>query len=270
MVERVDTGMRKTTVFERYAKYYDLLYQEKDYEAECDFLEEIFRQFAPGPVENVLDLGCGSGGHALPLARRGRLVTGVDRSETMLSIARQKAAEGGEAGGGNRLAFHQADIRTLDLGQTFDASISMFAVISYQVTNDDLLATFQTARRHLNPGGLFAFDVWFGPAVLAERPADRFKILQQGNRRVIRLASPLLDVLKHTVQVNYKVMRLENDRVLDEVSESHLMRFLFPQEIIHYLDEASFRMVKLCPFMELEREATDRDWNVAVIAEAVG
>lgn len=269
MVERVDVGARKAEVFQRYAEYYDLLYQEKNYEAECDFLEEIFRQFAPGPVESILDLGCGSGGHALPLARRGRLVTGVDRSEAMLSIARQKAAEGGEAGSGGRLAFHQADIRTLDLGQAFDVAISMFGVISYQVTDEDLIAAFQTARRHLNPGGLFAFDVWFGPAVLAERPADRFKILQQESRRVIRFASPLLDVLKHTVRVNYRVMQLENDRVLDEVSESHLMRFLFPQEINHYLEEGGLRMVKLCPFMELEREATERDWSVAVVAEAV-
>ena len=113
------------------------------------------------------------------------------------------------------------------------------------------------------------FDAWFGPAVLTEKPSDRYKILEQENRRVIRFASPLLDVLKHTVQVNYKVMQLDNDRVLDEVSESHLMRFLFPQEINHYLEEAGFRTVKLCPFMELEREATERDWSVAVVAAAV-
>lgn len=255
--------------FERYAKYYDVLYQEKDYEAECDFLEQIFGRFAPRPVESILDLGCGSGGHALPLAQRGHFVTGVDRSETMLAIARHKAAESGEDGACDRLVFHHADIRTLDLGQAFDAGISMFAVIGYQVANEDLAAAFQTARRHLNPGGLFVFDAWFGPAVLSEKPSDRYKILEQENRRVIRFASPLLDLSKHTVQVNYRVIQLENDRVTDEVSESHLMRFLFPQEISHYLEEGGFRMVKLCPFMELEREATERDWSVAVVAEAV-
>jgi len=105
-------------VFEEYAEYYDILYQDKDYEAECDFLEQIFARYAQHPVRTILDLGCGTGGHALPLARRGYEVTGVDLSEHMLERARQKAAEAGLA-----ISFHQGDIRSLNLGCTFDAVI---------------------------------------------------------------------------------------------------------------------------------------------------
>ena len=252
------------TVFGVYASYYDALYRDKDYKAECDFLEQIFARYAHAPVRTILDLGCGTGGHALPLARRGYTVTGVDLSEHMLEKARQKAAEAGLA-----VSFHHGDIRTLDLDRTFDAVIAMFAVISYQTSNEDLAAAFRTARRHLEPSGLFVFDCWFGPAVLVQRPTDRYKIVEINGERIIRFAHPTLDIMRHTVQVDYKVLRLKDDRVLDEVDESHVMRFLFPQEIAHYLGEAGFRLEKLCPFMVLDRDVSEQDWNVSVISKAM-
>jgi hypothetical protein len=49
----------------------------------------------------------------------------------------------------------------------------MFAVLGYQGENDDVLAALKTAHRHARPGGLFLFDVWYGPAVLHERPSQR-------------------------------------------------------------------------------------------------
>jgi len=191
-------------------------------------------------------------------------VTGVDLSEKMLERARQKAAEAGL-----NIRFHQGDIRTIELSRTFDAVIAMFAVISYQTTNEDLAAAFRTARRHLQPGGLFIFDCWFGPAVLGQRPTDRYKIVEINGERIIRFAHPTLDIMRHTVQVDYKVLRLKDDRVLDEVDESHLVRFLFPQEIAHYLRDAGFRLEKLCPFMVLDRDVSEQDWNVSVISKAM-
>ena len=191
-------------------------------------------------------------------------MTGVDLSEKMLERARQKAAEAGL-----NIRFHQGDIRTIELSRTFDAVIAMFAVISYQTTNEDLAAAFRTARRHLQPGGLFIFDCWFGPAVLGQRPTDRYKIVEINGERIIRFAHPTLDIMRHTVQVDYKVLRLKDDRVLDEVDESHLVRFLFPQEIAHYLRDAGFRLEKLCPFMVLDRDVTEQDWNISVVSEAI-
>ena len=251
-----------------YACTYDALYQDKDYEAECDFLEHIFARHAQSPIHTILDLGCGTGGHALPLARRGYAMTGVDCSETMLSEARHKVQALASDFGLRTLDFLAGDIRTLDLGRTFDAVIAMFAVISYQTTNEDLAAAFRTARRHLKPGGLFVFDCWFGPAVLTDRPSDRYKIVEREGERVIRFASPTLDVLRHTVRVDYKVLRIKDDHVLDEVDESHSMRFLFAQEITHYLESSGFQPVKMYPFMKLDRGLTERDWNMTVIGRA--
>jgi len=118
-------------VFGSYAQFYDALYQDKDYEAECDFLEAIFKQHAKGSINNILDLGCGTGSHIIPLAQQGYLVTGVDQSENMLSAAQIKA--NARCSTINKPAFHQADIWDFNLHQSFDAVISMFAVISYSI-----------------------------------------------------------------------------------------------------------------------------------------
>jgi SAM-dependent methyltransferase len=215
-------------VFGAYAQFYDALYQDKNYSAECDFLEQIFVRYASTPVRSILDLGCGTGGHALPLARRGYAVTGVDRSETMLAEARRKAQTLDLDFGLRLLDFLAGDIRTLDLGRVFDAVIAMFAVISYQTSNEDLQAALRTARRHLQPGGLFVFDAWFGPAVLTDRPADRYKVIEANGEQVIRFAHPELDVLSHMVRVHYKALRLRGKRVVAKADEIHSMRFLFP------------------------------------------
>jgi predicted TPR repeat methyltransferase len=79
-----------------YANQYDFLYSDKDYEGECDLLEEISRRYGDGSVCTILDLGCGTGIHAIRLARRGYEVTGVDRSAEMLAKAERKAAELGQ------------------------------------------------------------------------------------------------------------------------------------------------------------------------------
>lgn len=157
------------TIFRDYAYFYDALYEDKNYKKECQFLEKIFEEYASGKIRTILDLGCGTGGHTLILAEKGYKVAGIDLSEEMLEISRKKARKGEL-----NIEFIEGDIRNIELGQKFDAVISMFAVVSYQITNEDLISTFKVALKHLKKNGLFIFDAWFGPAVLTQKPSDRF------------------------------------------------------------------------------------------------
>jgi len=250
-----------TDQFNNYAHSYDTIYEDKDYEAECDFVERIFDRYGNSFVKDVLDLGCGTCGHALPLIRRGYHVTGIDQSKKMLSYSRKKSAEAGL-----KITLIESDIRTLELNEKFDAVLSMFAVMSYQTTNADLSNAFGTASKHLKPNGLFIFDGWHGPAVLAERPGERVKELVKENNRIIRLTRPALNVLEQTVDVHFKVLSINGSRLVSEVDEVHTMRFLFAKEIEYYLEKSGFELIKFCPFMRLDDELTEHDWNIATIA----
>src|SRR5207302_11483617 len=78
--------------YRRFARYYDLIYHGLvNYEGDVDFLENVFQKFHIDP-KTVLDLGCGTGNHDLPLARRGYRATGIDRTRAMLSLARKMGA----------------------------------------------------------------------------------------------------------------------------------------------------------------------------------
>lgn len=254
-------------VFGAYAGFYDALYADKDYEAEVEFLARVFAAHGVPAGGSVLDLGAGTGTHALALAARGWRVTGVDRAAAMVVQARAKAAEAGVT----TVRFIEGDVRSVDLGTTVDTVISMFAVVSYQLTDADLAAMFATARRHLREGGVFVFDCWHGPAVLALHPAVTTKevVLPEGGR-ITRVAHPEHDEAAHTVTVAYEVTRAAADgTVVEQTQESHTVRYLFAEEIRRLLAGADFELAALGPFGDLSREANEGDWNVSVVARAV-
>lgn len=259
--------MTQSEVFGAYAGFYDALYTDKDYEAEVDFLARVFAEQGVREGAAVLDLGAGTGTHALALAARGYRVTGVDRASGMVERARAKAA----GAGATQVSFVEGDVRSVDLGATVDAVISMFAVVSYQLTDADLAAMFATARRHLSEGGVFVFDGWHGPAVVAQQPSVASKTVSLPDGGAIsRTARPEHDESAHTVTVTYEVTHSDAAGVtVQRTQESHTVRYLFAQEIGRLLAAADFELVAMGPFGDLTREASQEDWNFSVVAKAV-
>lgn len=219
-----------TTVFDRYARYYDLLYRDKDYAAEATYVAGLIRARAPD-AEFILELGCGSGGHAEHFARTGFSIHGVDRSESMLERARARR-DGLPERSREKLSFTAGDVRTLKTGTTFDAVLALFHVMSYQTRNEDLKAVFRTAAAHLRPGGVFLFDFWYGPAVLSQRPELRIKTLADEALDVTRIAEPVLHDAENVVDVNYTALVIDKDSGrVDKIRETHRMRYLFLPEL---------------------------------------
>jgi SAM-dependent methyltransferase len=243
-----------------YAAAYDDLYRDKDYLAECELIERVFQTYGQIAVRRVLDLGCGTGGHAVPLARRGFEMVGVDRSPDMLERARAQ---------GSSARFELGDISDLDLGETFDAVLMMFAVLGYQIGNSDVQAALVTARRHLRPSGLFFCDFWYGPAVLAQRPAERVKVLDTPEGQVIRVATGSLDARHDLCMVRYHVWRIAEGRLSAEVREQHPMRYFFEPELELFLSSAGFELVRCGAFPSIDDEPTEQTWNVALVARAI-
>jgi SAM-dependent methyltransferase len=247
-------------VFQSYATYYDEFYRSKEYDREVDFVEDLAGLSAG---QSILDLGCGTGGHAIPLAQRGYTLSGVDLSAIMLKQARLKADHMNL-----KIDFRQGDIRTVKMERTFDLVISMFAVMGYQVSNEDCLQAFATARSHLLPGGLFIFDAWYGPAVLKQRPETRISEFPSGGSHVIRMVKPDIDPNANLVKVHYHILRLADGKVVDDTQEVHPMRYFFTPEVELFAHFSGFTVKKICPFMEPGQKPDDNDWNVTWVLQA--
>ena len=244
--------------FDKYSAYYDLLYADKDYAAEADYVAR-----ALGSARSVLELGSGTGRHGRLLAQHGFDVLGVELSAEMAAEAQARGRAA--AGGSGSFACEVGDLRSFRAARTFDAVISLFHVISYQTGNDDLAAAFATAAEHLGPGGLFLFDVWHGPAVLAQHPERRTKEAADAARRVRRTATPTLDTNASTVRVDYDVTCV--DLATGETArfgEEHLMRYLFPTEVGFLAAAAGFEQVGSEEFLS-GHPPSPGTWGVAYL-----
>lgn len=223
-------------VFDTYAQYYNLLYKDKDYKGEVDYIEKLINQFSTKKVKSILDLGCGTGTHAHLLSQKGYSVVGVDRSQKMINIAKTRDID--------HLKFFVGDVTTINLGNKFDVVLSLFHVISYITKNVDLENFFENISKHLKTDGLLIFDCWYGPAVLTERPVIRIKRLEDEAVLVTRIAEPVMHSNENIVDVQYEVL-IENktNKKIKRIHEVHPMRYFFKPEVELLLKSHGFELL---------------------------
>jgi len=252
-------------VFAHYARYYDLLYRDKDYVGEANHVHELIQANLPAAA-TILELGCGTGIHAALLTQKGYAVHGVDMSETMLEAAQQRSRSLPSEQAA-KLQFSQGDVQTVRIDQTFDVVVSLFHVVSYQTTNEALRATFETAKVHLKPGGIFLFDCWYGPGVLSDLPVVRVKRLEDETIQVTRIAEPVIHFNQNIVDVHYQV--LIRDRAtgnVEELREVHSMRYLFKPEVDLLMAQHGFTHLAMAEWMT-NQDAGNQTWNVYFIGK---
>ncbi len=250
--------------FRKYAGYYDLLYRDKDYTAEAEYIDSLVHRYGPGS-RHILELGSGTGRHALLLAQKGYSLHCVDLSADMVHIARERQHDS-DAGTAAAVSFNQGDIRDYRADRSFDVVMALFHVVCYQTTNGDIISTFRNAAAHLETGGLFIFDCWYGPAVLTEQPEHRMKSAENEALEIVRETTPELWPDSDIVDVHFNVtVREKASGARERFHELHRMRYLFSPEVDYFLQQCGLSLETTEEWLSGNRPGTGT-WNVCHVA----
>ncbi len=243
-----------------YAHYYDLLYKDKDYEGEVEYVESLIRAHHKNP-KKLLDIGCGTGRHTELFCKRGFEVHGVDASAEMLEVAHQRASKYQ-----GKLSLSCSMVQDLNLGTKFDVAVALFHVMSYQNTNTELFEAFQKVKNHLNNGGIFIFDFWYGPAVLTDLPTTRVKRLEDSHVKITRIAESTMVAMKNLVRVHYDIfIEDKKNATLTRKDELHSMRYFFDTELEAVCEQVGFKVEQKCEW--LMGGVSFNSWNVVWVVK---
>jgi len=239
--------------FGLYSKYYDLLYADKEYEKEAEYVMDLIRTFNKGTA-SILEFGSGTGKHGKLFKAGGFEHYGIERSNEMVEEAHKTGVE-----------CEQGDITSFKLDKKFGVVISLFHVISYLTTNKEVNECFTKANEHLEDGGLFIFDTWYTPAVYFNKPENRIRKVGNELLDVTRFASPAIHYNSNIVDVNFTVFIKEKaDNRTTELVEKHPMRHFSIPEIALFAEINGFAIERIEEFLS-GQEPSENTWGVCFV-----
>jgi len=245
-------------LFENYAQSYDAEEFTKGTNGECDFIEKEIRF---DKTVKVLDIGCGTGRHAIELSKRGYTVTGIDMSESQLQRAVQKASEHSL-----KIDFKKHDARTTHFSNEFELVIMLceggFSLMETDEMNFQIL---QNAANALKKDGKLIFTTLNGLFPLFHSVKDFF-------------AEKEKDGVAAYKNNTFNLMTFRDHHIIEVIDDSGNKktlncneRYYVPSEITWLLKSLGFKTIeiygaKLGAFSR-DDELTTEDFEMLVIAE---
>ncbi len=215
------------------------------YDAQYDTYRDdlhFYRSLARDHGDSVLELGAGTGRVSAALAAEGLRVAAVDISEPMLDRARIRLQAEGLA---ERVELHLDDMRSLDLGRRFPLVVAPFNTLMHAITVQDQDATLAAVRRHLEPGGAFAFDLFlphFGPQGVLRRERIWEGLAGAGSELFLVQHH---DPLQQTIESIYYLDQVDDEGRLTRRSAKLLQRYFTRFELMRALRQTDFEQVRL-------------------------
>jgi len=251
-------------VFGTYAQYYDTIYKKKDYERECLYLEGLFKKHSQNKVKTILDLGCGTASHMIPLIEKGYQVTGVDASTQMLKIASQKLEKLNLNAG-----LHKEKLQTFQLHNKFDAVLCLFSVIDYITPRKDLLLVLKNVAGHMKRTSLFIFDFWNESAVNDYYSPDKRNLFRTNGKILERSSTTKIYPSKRLCEVRYTCSLKQNRQLARCDQEKHVLRYFAIDEMQDYLKKAGLKAIDVHPFLNKGGTIKKNTWDVTIVAQKV-
>ena len=232
--------------FDSWAAYYDLVHKGLPGEAEF-YIGQAMKHGGP-----VLELGCGTGRIAIPLAMSAVKVTGLDNSREMLAVCREKMAHVGQLPG--ELSLVEGNMQDFSLAETFPLALMTYRTFMHCLTPDEQLNCLACIYQHLEPAGELFLNVWSAKAeALLLFPTsyqeDTIRLLESvpipGEEGVLdHFYTAWRDDFKQLIHERHWMQEKDEDGHLLHETELTMTRTWFtPREMEHLLVRAGFELM---------------------------
>jgi SAM-dependent methyltransferase len=218
-----------TNLYEESASLYDIGNELPPVAADIEFYLSTI-----APTESVLEVGCGTGRVALPLAERGNTVAGIDLSPSMLREFLSKIADHPAAS--HRLSLSQMDMRAFDLGRTFDWIIFPFRVFQALTTDEDRRLCLTSVRRHMHEGSRAVLTLFNPDKTILDgwgrRDILAFEMTDERTGRTIRSFQDQLwhDERRQVIAVTTRYEVHDGDAQVETLVDDFEIGYLYPDQ----------------------------------------
>lgn len=219
-----------------FAEFYDMLH------AGCgdqDVYPALLRPYG----RRVLEMGCGTGRVAIPLAKAGYEVTGIETEPDMLALLEKKDYPR------DHLRIVRGDARTFCMEERFDAILLSCNFLNHFVDAQDALAVLQRCGEHLAVQGVVVVD--------CSTPDVRFMAQSHGQEETLTFPTPRGTVIKDYFLARYDFVRqVEEDRIiLEEYQGEQLIRRAETEETLTWYFPREIRMLARAAGLQVVKEA---------------
>jgi len=243
--------------FQKSSQYYDLIYRKKSYLKESEFIKKFIKKDLKR--KNILEIGCGTGGHANILSKSNFNLFCLDPSKEMIKIAKLKYKK-------QNVKFFCTKLETFNNRKKFDVCLSLFHVINYFNSTNKLKKFFKLTHKFLKKDGLLIFDFWNGYGVENSPPKKTLKVIKNNKFKLTRFAIPKFIKNKKQVIINYNYQIIKKNKKIN-FSEKHKLRYVFPKDI-EMFSKKKFKIIKVGKWMTFKKPKKN-DWFAYAVLKAI-
>ncbi|MDO8482529.1 MAG: class I SAM-dependent methyltransferase [bacterium] len=254
----------KSTIFNSlHSKYYDLTYEKKDYAGEASFFDSLIKKYGRAGTKTLASFGAGTLNHERFLSKKGYSITGVDFSERMVALAKEKIKKEKL----RDLTIEHGDMRFWKTDKKFDATISMFNVVSYCENLKELEQVIASAGNALAPKGVFIFDCWNAEAVKKDPPRTRFVKFTDGATELYRLTEATPIDGGEAIDLSIELLEIKKGKLTGRETENHRVRAWHLRDIKKLLDKNGLTLSIACQFGNAKLPISDKKWVMTIVAK---
>lgn len=243
-----------------FSKYYDIVFSKADYDADVRAINLILR--GCGIISGkILDLGCGTGQHAIRLAKIGYEVKGVDIDPEMIKRA-QLNAEREKV----YIKFIVGDMRSFDSDEQFDCILCLFGSFGHLIKESDVKMLFSKVYNLLKRGGVFIFD--FINRNNIRRGWKDHNFWTRNGMTLFLLDKFRIKRKEGLMFGEHVFIVIKDDRLEDLFKEKYTFKLYDKEEIARLVSESKFYIYKFCSVAlqtHCLRESKERDYMIRTI-----